>query len=268
VSDLLERARCARDLAAEAGRIARSMQPGIEAREKEDGSGPVTAADLASERCILEGLAARYPDDPVISEESGTSGKPGDGYVWCVDPLDGTREYSEGRDDYAVMIGLLHGGGPVAGAIGLPAEGKTVWGALGAGAFVDGDPLSLPRLERLADAVLVHTRSHRSARLNEVIERLAPKKTVAAGSAGYKVAHILAGKAHVYVHPSRGTKWWDSVAPAALVLAMGGLFADASGRPIRYEGAREHLTGLLFAVPGLEPELKKRLKKQSERGSE
>ena len=165
MSELLERARCARDLAAEAGRIARSMQPGIEAREKADGSGPVTAADLASERCILDGLRAHYPDDPVISEESGTSGTPGRGYVWCVDPLDGTREFSEGRNDFAVMVGLLHDGEPVAGAVGLPAEGKTVWGGVGCGVFVDDDPLALSSMERLSDAVLIHTRSHVSPSL-------------------------------------------------------------------------------------------------------
>jgi len=257
--ELLERARYARELAAEAGRIARSMQPGIEAREKEDGSGPVTAADLASERCILDGLKRRFPKDPIISEEAGTSGMPGDGYVWCVDPLDGTREYSEGRDDFAIMIGLLYDGEPVAGAICIPAEKKTVWGAVGEGAYLEDEPLDVDGIESLAEATLVHTRSHVSPSLARVIEKLAPARTVAAGSAGYKAAHILAGRAHVYVHPSRGTKWWDSVAPAALVRAVGGFFADAHAAPIRYEGDREHKRGLLFAVPGLEDELRDRL---------
>jgi len=257
--ELLGRARYARQLATAAGKIARSMQPGIEAREKADGSGPVTAADLASERCILDGLKKRYPDDPIISEESGTTGTPGHGFVWCVDPLDGTREFSQGRDDYAVMVGLLFEGEPIAGAVCLPAEGKTVWGAIGHGVFLEDEPVSIAPLHDLAEATLVHTRSHVSKSLAGVIAKIGPRKTVSAGSAGYKAAHILAGRAHVYVHPSRGTKWWDSVAPAALVRAVGGFFADARGRPIRYEGGREHLDGLLFAVPGLESELRARL---------
>jgi 3'(2'), 5'-bisphosphate nucleotidase len=249
--EILDRARFARELAQAAGRVARSMQPGIEAREKEDGSGPVTAADLASEKAILDGLAERYPDDPIISEESGTTGTPGRGFVWCVDPLDGTREYSQGRDDFAVMVGLLHDGVPVAGAVGIPAEDKVVWGAIGEGAWVEDTAVAIEPIADLAEATLIHTRSHVSPKLATVIEKLAPKRTVAAGSAGYKVAHILAGKAHVYVHPSRGTKWWDSVAPAALILAIGGEFGNAKGEPIVYEGDREHLDGLMFTAPGL-----------------
>ena len=255
-ADLLERARFARELASRAGRIARSMQPGIEAREKEDGSGPVTAADLASERSILAGLRERYPDDPIISEESGTTGTPGDGFVWCVDPLDGTREFSEGRDDFAVMVGLLYEGEPVAGAVSLPAEEKTVWGARDGGVFVEDDAVSLVPLARVAEATVVHSRSHKSPALTTALEKLQPRSTVAAGSAGYKAAHILAGRAHVYIHPGRGTKWWDSVAPAALVLAAGGFFGNAQGEPIEYEGDREHMEGLLFAVPGLADELR------------
>ena len=259
-SELLARAQFARELASAAGRIARAMQTGIEAREKEDGSGPVTAADLAAEKCILDGLRERYPDDPIISEESGTTGKPGRGFVWCVDPLDGTREFSQGRDDFAVMVGLLFDGEPVAGAVGLPAEDKAVWGAIGEGAFIEDDAVAVEPVARVADAILIHTRSHVSPRLAEVIEKLQPKQTVAAGSAGYKAAHILAGRAHIYIHPSRGTKWWDSVAPAALIRAIGGFFANAQGEAIQYEGDREHLEGLLFLAPGLADEVCSRLR--------
>lgn len=235
------------------------MQPGIEAREKEDGSGPVTEADLASEKCILDGLIERYPDDPIISEESGTTGTPGNGFVWCVDPLDGTREFSQGRDDFAVMIGLLFNGEPVVGAVGIPADDKTVWGGRDIGVFIEDDPITLEHLGSVAEATIVHSRSHKSASLQAVLDRLSARDSVAAGSAGYKAAHLLAGKAHIYIHPSRGTKWWDSVAPAALVLAGGGYFGDARAEAICYQGDREHMSGLLFAVPGLEEELRVRL---------
>jgi 3'(2'), 5'-bisphosphate nucleotidase len=257
-AELLERAQCARMLAARAAAIVRDMQAGIEAREKSDGSGPVTEADLAAERCILKELRARYPDDLIVSEETAATAADG-GAVWCVDPLDGTREYSQGRSDYAVMVGLLVDGEPAAGALALPAEDRVVWGAVGHGVFIDDAPVDVATLTQMSDAVLVHSRSHRSPSLAEVLRRLRPKSTISAGSAGYKAAQLVTGAAHVYIHPRGGTMWWDSVAPAAVVLAAGGFFADALGKPIRYVGSLEHESGLLFAVPGLETEVRTRL---------
>jgi len=191
---------------------------------------------------------------PLLATAQDTAGP-----VWCVDPLDGTREYSQGRHDYAVMIGLLLDGVPVVGAVALPGDDCVVWGARGHGAFIDDTPVTVEPVTLLADATVIHSRSHISPTLAGILESLAPKKTVAAGSAGYKAAQLLTGVAHVYIHPSRGTLWWDSVAPAAIVLAAGGLFADAEGNPILYDAELEHTSGLLFAVPGIEADLRARL---------
>ena len=257
--ELLDRARFARAAAVRAAAIVRPMQKGIETREKSEGRGPVTEADLASERSILAELHEQFPNDPVVSEESRAAAQDTAGPVWCVDPLDGTREYSQGRHDYAVMIGLLLDGVPVVGAVALPGDDSVVWGAQGHGAFVDDTPVTVEPVELLADATVIHSRSHISPTLAGVLEALGPKKSVAAGSAGYKAAQLITGVAHVYIHPSRGTQWWDSVAPAAIVLAAGGLFADADGNPIRYDGELEHMSGLLFAVPGIETDLRAKL---------
>lgn len=257
--DLLARARFARDAATRAAAIVRPMQAGIESREKSEGRGPVTEADLAAERAILAELHEQFRGEPIVSEESRATAHIDTGPVWCVDPLDGTREYSQGRHDYAVMIGLLVDGSPTVGAVALPGEDTVLWGAVGHGAFIDDEPVHVPGLERLEDATVIHSRSHISDTLAGILDTLAPKATVAAGSAGYKAVQLLTGVAHVYIHPKGGTMWWDSVAPAALVLAVGGLFADAQGAPIRYDGELEHRSGLLFAVPGIEPALRARL---------
>jgi len=257
--ELLDRARFARDAATRAAAIVRPMQAGIETREKSEGRGPVTAADFASERSILAELQQRFPNDPIVSEETRAAAQIVGGPVWCVDPLDGTREYSQGRHDYAVMIGLLLDGEPVAGAVALPAEDLVVWGAVGHGAFLDDTPIVIEPVTRLEDATVIHSRSHISPTLAGILGSLAPKNTVAAGSAGYKAAQLVTGVAHVYIHPGRGTMWWDSVAPAAVILAAGGMFTDARGAQIRYDGDLEHTTGLLFAVPGIEPALRARL---------
>jgi len=258
-SDLQRRAVFARTLAKRAGELVRGMQAGIESRDKGGGLGPVTAADLASEQIILDEIRKHYPDEAIVSEETLAAPARGTGPVWCIDPLDGTREYAEGRDDYTVMIGLLVAREPVVGALAIPATGRVVWGARGSGAWIDDDPAHVAPLTDLDAATLIHSRSHTSPALAEVLQRLRPRATVAAGSAGYKAAQIITGEAQVYIHPRRGTMWWDSVAPAAVVLAAGGYFADALMNPIVYDGPLEHETGLLFAVPELEPALRARL---------
>ncbi len=250
--DLRREAECARDLVAEAGKAAKSMQRGVRRRDKGGGLGPVTEADLACERLILEGLRRAFPDDAIVSEETLNGGVPGGARrVWCVDPIDGTREYADGLPEYACMIGLLVDGAPCAGALSLPADGTHFWGWGGGGVFQDGAQVSLPRTTDLSKAVAIHSRSHQGPQLREALRRLAPLRTIPAGSIGYKVGWLLSGRAHIYIHPRGGTMWWDSAGPAALVLAGGGFAGDASGAPLRYEGELDHPKGLLFCGPGL-----------------
>ena len=195
------------------------MQAGIESRDKGGGRGPVTAADLACEKLILDELRRTYPGEAIVSEETEAAPPRGSGPVWCIDPLDGTREYTEGRDDYAVMIGLLVKRLPVVGAVALPSEERVVWGAVGTGAMVGDGPAPVPGMTDIEAATLIHSRSHKSPSLAEVRRRLRPRAILAFGSAGFKAAKLITGEAHVYIHPRKGTMWWDSVAPAAIVLA-------------------------------------------------
>jgi len=250
--DLRREAEIARDLVAEAGRVAKSMQATATGRDKGGGLGPVTEADLACERVILEGLGREFPGDAIVSEETRNGGAPGGARrIWCVDPIDGTREYADGLPEYACMIGLLVDGAPAAGALSLPADGTLFWGWRGGGVWMDGARVTLPRLTDPSRAIAIHSRSHQSARLKEALRRLAPARTVPAGSIGYKVGWLLSGRAHLYLHPKGGTMWWDSVGPAALVMAAGGSASDATGTPLDYTAALDHPDGLLFCVPGL-----------------
>ena len=171
-------------------------------RDKGGTLGPVTDADLAVEGQILERLRAQFPDDAILSEESGQEGG-STGRLWCVDPIDGTREYIEGRPEYAVQIGLLVDGEPVAGAVALPATGEVFWGWQGGGAWCGERPVTLPELDDLAAASVIHSRSHRDG-LERAIERLQPRHRIVAGSCGYKVSRLLTGDAHYYLHAGRG----------------------------------------------------------------
>jgi len=258
--DLRRAAERARELATEAGALARGLQGRVEARDKGRGLGPVTDADLGAERLILDGLRRSDPAAAILSEETQQSVPRDAPEVWCVDPIDGTREYSEGRADYAVMVGLLRGGRPVAGAVALPGEGHVFWGWDGGGAFVDGEPIRLATITDLAEATAIHSRSHRGPQLAETLERLGVRRTLGAGSVGYKVGQILLGCAHLYVHARGGTMWWDSVAPAAILVAAGGFAGNALGGPLRYDGAPAHPDGLLFTAPGLADAARARLR--------
>ncbi|MCZ6573514.1 MAG: 3'(2'),5'-bisphosphate nucleotidase CysQ [Planctomycetota bacterium] len=248
-------AETARDLVRSAATLALEFAGKVAGREKEDGSGPVTEADLAVQAQIVAGLQAAFPEDEILGEESTEQVDLAAARLWCVDPLDGTKEFIEGRHDYASMIGLLHNGEPVAGAFALPACGLLFWGWRDGGAFVEehGETraLALDVSEDPSAAIVVHTRSHPSEALERALQRIGPKQTVAAGSVGYKVGQILLGKAQIYVHPGPGTKWWDSVGPGGVLLGLGGALADAGGDPLIYRDSVHHGRGLLFTAPGL-----------------
>ena len=108
----------------------------------------------------------------------------------------------------------------------------------------------MPPHDSLDTAVVIHSHSRRESN-REAVGKLGAARTVQAGGAGYKAVQVLLGNAHVYVHARGGTKWWDSVAPAALITAAGGYAGDAEGGPLRYDGGVVHRHGLLFTAPGL-----------------
>lgn len=256
-----------RHIARDAAELAASLQGNVAVRDKGGGQGPVTDADLAVEARIVAGLRAAFPRDPILAEETVQDVAIGAPRLWCVDPIDGTREYSEGLDQYAIQIGLLVDGTPTLGVLALPATGQVFWGWEGGGAFVNENGakrrIVLPRCDDLAHATLIHSRSHKSRKLRETIARLGIGATIEAGSVGYKVAQILLGRAHVYIHPGRATKWWDSAGPGAVLRAAGGDVRNSRGEPLRYAESWSHRFGLLFTAPGLADLVAARLASES-----
>jgi len=260
---LREAAEAARELAREGARVALEHAGKVTARDKGGNLGPVTEADYAIERVVVAGLRARFPRDPILSEESPDGVDLRARRLWCVDPLDGTREFLERLPGPSVMVGLLLDGEPVAGAIAVPGPGWLFWGHRGGGAHAEiggaGVPVALPHAACLAEATALHSRRHDSRRVRAVMERLRPARTVAVGGVGYKVCSLLRGEGHLYCHPGSGVAWWDTVAPVAVFRAAGGFVANAQGSPLRYEGSYDHATGVLFAVPELAAEAVGRL---------
>lgn len=225
---------------------------GVSHRLKDDRS-PVTAADEASEHVILEGLARLLPGMPVVSEEmAGKEAPPAlGGSFILVDPLDGTKEFIAGRDEFTVNVAIVSGGAPIAGVISAPKRGDLWRGAVG----ISAEHLRL--LPHGADqarairtrpwpsqgAVAVVSRSHYDPATDAFLARLPPVAHDSSGSS-IKFCRIAEGAADVY--PRLGTTCeWDIAAGHALVVAAGGIVTTPQGTPLPYGRAAEN-----FRVPG------------------
>jgi 3'(2'), 5'-bisphosphate nucleotidase len=205
---------------------------------------PVTIADRRANALICSALAERFPDVPIVAEESdpetfrGFRSAP---RVLFVDPLDGTREFIARNGEFAVMIGFLDGARAVAGVVHGPVTGTSWVGAPRIGAWrVDGGgqwvPVRVSAESDLGRARLVASRSHRSVFLRRALATLGGASVRARGSAGLKGAEVAQGTADAYVDTGPGTKRWDACAIDALVTAAGGRVTDARGAQIDYRG--------------------------------
>ena len=228
------------------------------------GEGPVSAADLAVNRWLLDGLGAAFPDADwiLLSEETAkeqlTPGEPlPSGWLWILDPLDGTKDFLQGTGEYAVHLALVQGQRPVLGVVLLP-EAEELWfGVLGEGAWCEDregkrTPVVFSSRDQLEELILVASRSHRDDRLEQLIQQLNLAGSKAVGSVGCKVATILRGETDLYVSLSgrSAPKDWDMAAPEAVLMAAGGAFTHADGRPLTYNTGDVRQAGCLIASHG------------------
>jgi len=227
-----------RGLAVRAGEVILEYYDGkIEVMHKDDES-PVTLADVAAERVILDGLAELTPDIPAIAEEAVAAGKVPDvsgGPFWLVDPLDGTREFIGCNGEFTVNIALIEEGRPTLGVVHIPAKGLSCWtsgpgraqcrDAAGTRAIAVREPDE-------AGYVVVASRSHRDARTDEWLESMAVKSFAAAGSS-LKFCLVAMGEADLYPRLGR-TMEWDTAAGHAVLRAAGGSVRTLEGDDLRY----------------------------------
>jgi 3'(2'), 5'-bisphosphate nucleotidase len=217
----------------------------LELRDRSAGGKAVGAeGDQWSHRLIVDAIGERFPADRVRSEES-TKAEPIDdatGRVWIVDPLDGTREFGEGRTDWAVHVALSVDAEPVVGAVALP----------GLGVVLDtGSPPTLARAEAKPRIVVSRTRPPEF--MPGLLDRLRAVE-VPMGSAGAKIAAVIRGEAEIYVHAG-GQYEWDSAAPVAVALAAGLHASRVDGSPLRYAQPDPWLPDLLVCHADLAPSI-------------
>ena len=228
------------------------------------GEGPVSAADLAVNQWLLDGLSAAFPkaDWTLLSEETAkeqlTEGQPLQAeWLWILDPLDGTKDFLQGTGEYAVHLALVRGQRPVLGVVLLP-EADELWiGIVGEGAWCEDrrgerSPVHFSDRTAVSDLILVASRSHRDDRLVKLIDALELGGSKAVGSVGYKVATILRGETDLYVSLSgrSAPKDWDMAAPEAVLLAAGGRFTHADQTDLAYNTGDVRQAGCLIASHG------------------
>ena len=243
------------ETAREAGEaILEVVRRGFDVESKKDSS-PVTEADRAAELIILAALARAAPGVPVIAEEEVAAGripKHGDLY-FLVDPLDGTKEFVRGGDDYTVNIGLIERGAPTLGVVYAPATGKLYAGCVGEGATRDdgSGPVPIRTRDRGEQLTAVASKSHLNQATIDYLE-------AAVGTCGYvaigsslKFCILAEGQADIYPRASP-TSEWDTAAGHAVLLAAGGLVDGPDGRPLRY-GKPAFLNRAFVATSGWKP---------------
>jgi len=239
-------------IVARASSLIRAISPaGVPHRLKPDQS-PVTAADVASEVAILQGLARLLPDVPVVSEEmaSRTAAPALDGSFVVVDPLDGSREFLAGSDEFTVNLAIVTRGTPIAGIVANPNRGKVWRGIVGGKAerlrlLEDGaDQAQRIHTRRWPDegAIVSLSRSHLDPLTDAFVSRLGPVTRSPSGSA-IKFCQIAEGAADVYPRLAT-TCEWDVAAGHALLVAAGGIVTDPQGAHLIFGRAEQN-----FRVP-------------------
>jgi 3'(2'), 5'-bisphosphate nucleotidase len=243
------------DAAKEAGEaILAVARRGFEIEAKTDRS-PVTEADRAAELVILAALARAAPGVPVIAEEEVASGRIPDhgGTYFLVDPLDGTKEFVRGGDDYTVNIGLIEAGIPRLGVVYSPATGRLHGGRAGEGAWLDEDGRRTPiHVRQRGDPVtVVASKSHLNQATIDYLEAAVGACTYVSVGSSLKFCIVAEGAADIYPRLSP-TSEWDTAAGHAVLLAAGGRVDGPDGRPLGY-GKRAFLNIGFVATGGWAP---------------
>jgi 3'(2'), 5'-bisphosphate nucleotidase len=204
---------------------------------KQDQS-PLTAADRTSNELLVNGLRELTPDIPVLSEESAVQPyeiRKGWEYFWCVDPLDGTKEFLQKNGEFCICIALIHDRRPILGIIHIPVSGSSYYGSMATGAWKitkDQAPVRLYADNRATDWIAVSSRSHRSPEETKMAGSLPITRHIFAGSA-LKFCLIAEGSAHFYLRQG-STMEWDTAAGQVLVEISGGKLCTLSGQPLLY----------------------------------
>jgi len=213
---------------------------------------PITAADMASHHVIVDGLRELTPDIPVLSEEGVNipwQARSQWRRFWLIDPIDGTKEFTQRTDEFTVNIALIEDGEPVLGVVTAPALKEAFWGSKGEGAYKRdsaGDVHQISVAEPGAVVRVVASKNHLNDATKAFIEKFPSHELVQAGSS-LKFCRIAEGQADIY--PRLGpTCEWDTGAAHAVLTAAGGKVETLEDLPLKY--GKEDVLNPFFVASG------------------
>jgi 3'(2'), 5'-bisphosphate nucleotidase len=212
----------------------------VEQKTSADDYEPVTEADRAANAHIVSGIRHAFPDDGILAEESvDTDRRLTKRRVWMIDPLDGTNGFIARDGDFAVQIGLAVEGQSRVGVVYQPLPDILYRATEGEGTWIERPGLETERARvsdhsDVTEMRLAASRSHRSPRMDRVVQALGVRDEVRRGSVGIKIGLIIERQCDLYIHLSPRTKQWDTCAPEIILREAGGRVTDLFGRPLGY----------------------------------
>lgn len=228
----------------------------IAVEQKADAS-PVTAADLAAHQALVDGLALLTPDIPILSEEDCNielGERAGWTRWWLIDPLDGTKEFIHGSEEFTVNLALIDRGSVVLGFVGLPVSGRCYYGGLGQGAWcVDASGRTQPiqvRTVQTDDLVVVASKRHSSPAQEHLLSSLRERYgNVSLTSVGSSLKFCLLADGQADAYPRLApTSQWDTAAAQGVLEGAGGVVLDLTGERLSYEARASYLNPSFLAL--------------------
>lgn len=229
---------------------------GFETHTKSDAHDFVTTADTASDAYLREEIIKLFPEDKILSEESGILPNDYTGRVWMIDPLDGTRAYVEGSESFSVMIGLAIEGVAMLGITYAPMSNVLYYAEKGFGAFVvregKSEQIHVSAINSVRDARIVDYRRTAGFRiLDKYVDALGFKVAGIEGTNTLKVGRIAEGNAEVVINTNTNVCKWDFCAPQVILEEAGGKVTDTEGNPIDYLSSKTSLDKSFVATNGI-----------------
>ncbi len=229
----------------EAGVIVRKYHDQPDQVDWKGENDPVTAADRAVNAFLVEKLSAAFPDIGILAEESKDDlSRLEKEAIWCIDPLDGTKEFIARNGEFSIMVGLAIDELAVLGVVYQPVKDFMYSGIRAEGAWLTTPEgrteLHVSDINDPGKMRLVVSRSHRNPIVDNIKEALGITQERISGSVGLKCGLIARGEADLYLHPAPGLKEWDTCAPEAILFGAGGRVTDCWGRPYLYNQPDVH----------------------------
>ncbi len=229
--------------------------------KNDDDQDPVTLADLKVNELIIKRIKEKYKNInwSILSEESvkfanGCHDTDAE-WLWILDPLDGTKDFIQGTENYAMQLALNYKQKPILGVVLIP-ERDELWISHGDKLFCENrvglrKKINISDNRNIKDMSLVTSKNHRNKVLKELIYKINFKKIIVMGSIGCKVASIIRGESDIYISLSlpgqSSPKDWDFASPEAILKAAGGAITTLDNKELKYNSKNFEHPGIIIA---------------------